>query len=219
MSSLRSQLQRWLLKRGVRVQYVGAYPGYLARMYERARQVEGDIVECGVGKLYSFTYLASFMQSDRDSARSLWGFDSFDGFPEPSKEDSSPRNPQKGEWKYLHAEDVIKFLDAQRFDRVWLNEHIQIEEGFFADTLPSAKVEQIALLHLDVDLYDSYRDCLTHLFPKVVSGGVVLFDEYANKDEQQKWPGAKKAIDEYFFDSLQTIERDTSSGKYYLIKK
>ena len=190
---------------------------YLEKMFEKVTDLEGDIVECGIGKGASFLKLATFLQQS-GSARKLWGFDSFEGFPEPSPEDRSPRNTRKGEFDYINAGDVAKLLFMLGFKRQWIESHIKIVKGFFEDTLPSNTISKIALLHLDVDLYDSYKTCLQYLFPKVVKGGVVLFDEYANKKENLYFPGAKKAIDEYFHGTKQKLSRSTISGKYFLIK-
>ena len=49
---------------------------------------------------------------------------------------------------------------------------------------------RIALLNLDVDLYESYCDCLRHLGPRVT--GVIVYDQYRSP----KWPGATQAVDE-----------------------
>lgn len=64
------------------------------------RDIMGDIVECGLGEGNTFAMLAYLMGSEnRQLPRTLWGFDSFEGWPEPDASDTSPRNPQKGEWK------------------------------------------------------------------------------------------------------------------------
>ncbi len=203
---------------GLKVSYVGRRHIYMTRMFDKITGIEGDIVECGVGKMHTFQILASLLQEE-GSSRKLWGFDSFGGFPEPSVEDTSPRNPQKGEWKYIEAEDVEKFLLILGFGRQWISSHIKIIKGFFQDTLPISGVSKIAFLHLDVDLYNSYKTCLQYLFPKVVQGGVILFDEYSNKTENFKFPGAKKAIDEYFNGTKYKLSRDRLSGKYFMVKK
>ena len=52
------------------------------------------------------------------------------------------------------------------------------------------------MLHLDCDLYESYKISLTNLYDKVVAGGIIMFDEY----DDQRWPGARRAIDEFFMD-------------------
>ena len=50
---------------------------------------------------------------------------------------------------------------------------------------------QIALLRLDTDFYESTRHELVHLFPLLVTGGVLIIDDYGH------WEGARKAVDEY----------------------
>ncbi len=186
---------------------------YFQRMLQKIHALDGDVVECGVGRARSFQMLAILLQ--KENSGNLWGFDSFRGFPEPSEEDKSPRNPQKGEKNVLRVNEVCEALAAAGVSEDFIKNRVQIVEGFFEDTLPVAKIDKIAMLHLDVDLYKSYKTCLKYLLPKVAAGGVVLFDEYG---EELKFPGAKKAIDEYFAGSPYKIEMDFPTGKYYLVK-
>jgi Macrocin-O-methyltransferase (TylF) len=65
-------------------------------------------------------------------------------------------------------------------------------EGKVEDTLPAHAPEQIALLRLDMDWYESTRHELVHLDPQLVRGGVLIIDDYGH------WQGARKATDEYF---------------------
>jgi hypothetical protein len=51
---------------------------------------------------------------------------------------------------------------------------------------------RISLLRLDTDWYESTLHELTHLYPLLVSGGVLIIDDYGH------WQGARKAVDEYF---------------------
>ncbi|MEK7658893.1 MAG: TylF/MycF/NovP-related O-methyltransferase [Patescibacteria group bacterium] len=202
---------------GYKLSHVGVRYFYMQRLFDRASGLKGDIVECGVGNMHTFNALATFLR-DADLPKKLWGFDSFEGFPYPSLYDQSPRNAKKGELKYIEAEDVAKILVVLGFKNYWIDSHIKIIKGFFQDTLPSCGISEISFLHLDVDLYNSYKICLEQLFPKVVKGGVVLFDEYDNGNENYKFPGAKKAIDEYFRDTKYKLSRDKLTGKYFLIK-
>jgi len=61
--------------------------------------------------------------------------------------------------------------------------------GWFADTIPTAEIGEIALLRLDGDLYESTRICVEHLYPKLSVGGWVIVDDW-NLD------GARKAVQE-----------------------
>jgi hypothetical protein len=184
-------------------------------LFSKVLEIEGDIVECGIGWGKTFCILACLAKREGKD-RLVWGFDSFEGFPNPTPEDASPRNPRKGEWKVINMNDIYRILYEAGLDGDFIKSNIKIEKGFFEDSLKGVKIQKIALLHLDVDLYKSYKECLEHLFPKVSRGGIVLFDEYA---DTAKFPGAKKAIDEYFKNTHYKLRKDTFSNKYYLIKE
>ncbi len=184
---------------------------YFYRLLDMVRNVEGDIAECGVGWGGSLIWWIFFCQTS--TPRNIWGFDSFEGFPQPGPEDIGFRNPQKGQWK-TSREAVFSLLEEAGFDSKFLIDHVKLVKGFFSDTLSHYSGESIALLHLDCDLYQSYKDCLNLLWPKVSVGGVVAFDEY----NDPKWPGATRAIDEFFSGRRERITEDKISGKYYVLK-
>jgi len=206
--------------------HVGVYRQftYFLRLFDLIQNVPGDVVECGVGDGGTFCMLAYLTGSEPSpSPRTLWGFDSFAGWPEPAVWDRSPRNPQKGEWK-IDQQLIWSRLEASKILQEYPDLHINIVPGFFAESLPQFPARQIAFLHIDADLYPSYRDALHHLFPKVAEGGVVCFDEYReirdfNGVIAEKWPGATKAVDEYFADLPYTIRYFEETDKYYVIKR
>ena len=59
-----------------------------------------------------------------------------------------------------------------------LDEQVRFLKGFFSDTLPTAPIEQLAVLRLDGDMYESTMDALVNLYPKLVSGGYIIIDDY-----------------------------------------
>ncbi|MBT5638701.1 MAG: hypothetical protein HOJ16_09105 [Candidatus Peribacter sp.] len=191
---------------------------YLQRMLAHVQDIPGDVVECGVGKGESLLIFTSLLQAT-GSKKHVWGFDSFEGFPEPSKEDDSIRNPKKGEWSDTSLTGVLGMLREAGFSPLDLRKNVTLVQGFFNESLSKYRGDTIALLHVDVDLYQSYIDVLSALYPKVIKGGVVMFDEYMSTGDQLRFPGAQKAIDEYFGDRVSWIQRDEGMGKYYLIKQ
>ena len=71
---------------------------------------------------------------------------------------------------------------------------------------------RIALLRLDTDWYGSTLHELTHLFPLLSKGGVLIIDDYGH------WQGARKAVDEYF-ESLGIVpflSRIDYTGRIYV---
>ncbi len=60
------------------------------------------------------------------------------------------------------------------------------------DTIPKNVPEKISILRLDTDWYESTKHELNNLFPRLVSGGILIIDDYGH------FQGSKKAVDEYF---------------------
>jgi len=180
--------------------------------------VEGDLIECGVGNGLTLSYmLFNLTFNEKHFNRRYVGFDSFDGFPEPSNEDNSPRNPQKGEWNHTDEEFVISNLNDLGFE----DEHykkIKFVKGFFEKTfqLEKANVKKVALLHIDCDLYSSTKFSLETWFDKVEKNGLIIFDEYLNSI--LKFPGAVKAIDEFFGENKNQIKMCPYTKQFYFIK-
>ena len=185
---------------------------YYSRMYDRIRNIPGAIVECGVGRGRTFLFLA-FLVEEEGQGRELWGIDSFAGFPKPTPEDQRVRNPQEGE-KPADREMILWMLRDAGLKPEFIQNQVKLIPGFFETSLTAYRGRDIALLHADVDLYRSYREVLGTLYPRVTNGGVVLFDEY----HDPAFPGATKAVDEYFSGKNVRIERHPLSRKYYLIK-
>ncbi len=190
---------------------------YFKRLYDKIAGLEGHVVECGVGKGRSLLLLSTLV-SEEGKRRHIWGFDSFEGFPEPSEQDDSPRQPQKGDWSNTSIARVMTYLKNSDVDPRFVDSQITLIKGFFNETLMQYRDEPIAFLHLDCDLYDSYKDSLTLLYDKVVPGGVICFDEYMKTGQLVAFPGAARAIDEFFGARRGAIERDAASGQYFYIK-
>ena len=81
------------------------------------------------------------------------------------------------------------------------------------DTLPhSYHGGDIAILHIDLDLYSAYKTTLNSLYSKVIKGGVILFDEYKSPIQYKNFPGASIAVDEFF--EQQGINPNIEMGRF-----
>ena len=122
-------------------------------------KVEGDIVECGVGNGQSLSYiLFNLTSNDKHYDKKYIGFDSFEGFPEPSIHDKSSRNPKKGEWNHIDDKYVLSNLNDLGFtNKDYKN--IKFIKGYFENTFQKEyeNIKKISLLHLDCDLYSSTK--------------------------------------------------------------
>lgn len=195
--------------------YRGALDRYLyfKDMVEQVQEVDGDIVECGVSIGYGallFTLFSDYI----GRPRIYYGFDSFEGFPDPVEKDETTPIKGKGFWA-TPPDTVLKVLhDGQLSDEI-IHERIHLVKGWFDQTLPRY-AGRIALLHLDCDLYEPYKLALETLYDKVQPGGVIMFDEYGDT----RWPGATKAIDEFFRDRPEKVQpHPKCTWKYHVFKQ
>ena len=181
----------------------------LAVEYVVRSQIPGDLVECGVWRGGTSILMANKLKS-LYSDKILFMYDTFTGMTMPSSVDintSSGENAldifisksrvDHNEWCFASYDDVLSNL--QRFDVVDI---AKLVKGPVEKTLlePSNLPNQISLLRLDTDWYDSTLVELKVLYPLVSPGGVILIDDYGH------WDGARKAVDE-FFCSLPSHEK------------
>ncbi len=193
---------------------------YFQRLFNLIREVPGDIVECGVAWGVSLAQLALLLTED-STLRHIWGFDSFSGLPHITKEDLATADPLysvKSKGGINIKEETAKVTVAKfGFDKYFISQKITLVKGWFEDTLPAYRGDAIAFLHLDPDLYESYKTALHCLWPKVQTGGVVSLDAYHNTDIL---PGCKKAVDEYFNGRDDVIlYKDRYFNRYYAVKQ
>jgi O-methyltransferase len=72
------------------------------------------------------------------------------------------------------------------------NELLHYVKGKVEDTLPTTSPNEISLLRLDTDWYESTKIEMEVLYPKLKSTGIFISDDYGY------WEGCRTAIDEYF---------------------
>ena len=145
--------------------------------------------------------------------RTYYGFDSFEGFPLPVDKDE--HTPITGPDFWANPpETVMKVLRDGRIPEPTIQKRVRLVRSWFQDSL-NAYNGTDALLHLDCDLYESYRISLDALFEKVAPCGIIMFDEY----HDNRWPGATKAIDEFFSDKPETIRSHPRCNWKYFVEK
>jgi hypothetical protein len=172
----------------------------------RAR-VPGDIVECGVWRGGSSMLAALALLEAGDDERALYLYDTFAGMSEPGERDVTVsgasalpewRQAQRGEvneWCFSPLEEVERNLRSTGIDPA----RLRFVEGKVEDTIPATAPERISVLRLDTDWYESTWHELTHLYPRLSPGGVLIVDDYGH------WQGAREAVDRYFGEVAEPI--------------
>ena len=173
----------------------------LYRLVQRTNKLNlpGDIVECGVWNGGSAAMMGVADRDDTTSGkvRKLWLFDSFRGLPPPSNKDGKQaRETYFQGWCHGETKKVERI-----FRRFQLSlQHVNTVAGWFDETLRTADLQTIALLHIDADWYTSVRIVLENFYEKVVEGGLFL-------DDYWRWPGCREAVTDYLKEhQIQGIE-------------
>lgn len=175
------------------------------------RHVPGCVVECGVWRGGMIAGIASMFPK-----RHYYLFDSFEGLP-PAQEIDGARalawqNNPSGESYYDNCRAEMNFAEeAMKTTAAKFN----IVKGWFQQTLPVAEFsDEIAVLRLDADWYDSTYECLKNLYPRVAVGGIIILDDYYT------WDGCSRAVHDYLSgNSLPSRIHKTSLGTPYVVKK
>jgi len=169
--------------------------------YVTRNKIPGSIVECGVWRGGSVMAVAWTLLELGDTARDIYLFDTFEGMSPPTEKDklwdgtlvadalaARDRTQPDNLWAYAPLEAVQRNVRSTGYPA----DRFHFVQGKVEDTLPAQAPEQIALLRLDTDWYESTRHELTHLYPRLAPNGVLIIDDYGD------FQGARLAVDEYF---------------------
>jgi len=193
--------------------------GKLLAHYELYKQVierSGCVVECGIFKGVSICRFAMFRELfSTNHAQKIIGFDTFDSFPETSfNQDIDPRQNfinAAGD-KSISTQELYEVLEHKK-----VNHNIELIAGDIVETVPKYVSEhpelKISLLNLDTDIYEPAVVILEYLYPRIVSGGILILDDYG------VFPGETKAVDDYFIgQSIQINKFPFAATPSFIIK-
>ena len=169
--------------------------------YVNRWQIPGAIVECGVWRGGAIMAAALTLKHLGVTDRTFYLYDTFCGMPAPSEYDSrlggsvNPQEkfcllqtgPDSSDWCRASLDEVRQNLATTRYDF----NRFKFVEGKVEETIPGTLPDEIAILRLDTDWYESTKHEMIHLFPRLVSKGVLIVDDY------HTWSGSKKAVDEF----------------------
>jgi hypothetical protein len=211
---------------GIVLQFLGiADPSYrtdfptLARIVREMEPKSGLIAECGVYRGATLLGMTHILKTCGATDYHLVGFDSFEGFPDPVREDALPdgsyhRRALKGAFSDTSYQELNRKIHALGFQG-----DITLVKGYFENTLGNWRDKEFAVVHLDCDLYQSYMTCLEFFYPRVRPGGFIVFDEYDFIADV--YPGAQKAIDTFLADKPEKIQKfaEPVKPRYFIVKR
>ena len=182
----------------------------LIQLLKNIDLMNGDIAECGTFHGLSAYQIAKIIKSNKIQL-TFHIFDSFEGLSEINQEDKSGRFTISDEdlrKQFSYGEDLVK-ENLKEF------KFINYYKGWIPERLNEVKEKYFVFVHIDVDLYEPIKDSIDFFFPRLVNGGIMVFDDYGYT---LQFPGAKLAIDETLSKLSYQHFVCLPSGQAYLIK-
>lgn len=179
--------------------YLQSHPARLGKLlahyelYRKITHLPGAVVEAGVYKGASLMRFAGFRDIlENANSRPIIGFDAFGDFPRGAVEGASDRSFidafEGAGGPGISKEGLEDALIAKGYDNV------SLIKGDIFESLPAFLERdpacRIALLHLDMDVYEPTAFVIKQLAKHMVRGGLILFDDYGLVE------GATRAADE-----------------------
>jgi O-methyltransferase len=147
------------------------------RNFEKISSIEGDIVECGVWRGGASIFLSLLFKDKK-----VWCCDSYEGF-QPLNESTYKFEGERHTPSFTHGAKGPLAISLEEvkshFSKYGLEneDRIKFLKGFVNQTLPTAPIDKISILRIDVDSYSATLEVLDHLYSKVQPGGFIIFDD------------------------------------------
>ena len=164
----------------------------LYELYKMTLGVAGHIAEAGVYKAAGTLLFAKLTKIFEPNSMTLvHGFDWFEGTL-PTEEEP---NVLKGSYKEDYAR-IQRLIHAQQLDNIVHIHKLDLKtelDAFFDEN----KYMQFKLVLLDAGQYDIVTSCLRNFWPRLTSGGIIIFDQF----NHELSPGEMRAVKDFMSDA------------------
>ncbi len=139
--------------------------------------VPGDLIETGIWRGGACIMMRAVLFTFGVTNKRIWAADSFSGLP-PGDPEKYPLDAKSDFHSYKQLAVPLNDVKQNFKGLGLLDNQTVFLQGWFKDTLPKAAIDQLALIRLDGDMYESTMDALDALYPKLTKGGFVIIDDY-----------------------------------------
>jgi len=183
-------------------------------LYKSIINLPGHIVESGGYKGASLIRFATFREIlESPYSRKIIGFDAFGKFPDQDNFNDVTfiKKFEEAGGNGISVEELRKVFTYKK-----INDY-ELIKGDILQTVPLYLSEhpelKIALLHIDVDVYQPTVTVLNVCYDRIVTNGLVVIDDFATV------AGATRAIDEFFAEKNVVIKKSSISHIPAYIRK
>jgi O-methyltransferase len=161
----------------------------LRQFSQYAAQLDGDFAECGCYRGGTAWLLGESSQGK--DGRKLHLFDTFEGMPLLA--DSDPGGHKKGDFGDTSLESVKELLSGYN--------NVEYHPGFIPNTFEGFD-GKFSFVHVDVDLFETSSACYEFFYPRMVTGGIMICDDYGFRKYETS---ARKAVDTFFANKPEVV--------------
>jgi O-methyltransferase len=151
---------------------------------EAAKLEHGDLLEVGVWRGGTGALIAA-QSAQRSSSAKVFLCDTFTGVVKTGAKDTIYKDG-------MHADTSIEIV-MRLLSQLGLN-NVDVLPGIFPEqTAERIKNRRFRFCHIDVDVYESSKDICEWLWPRLVAGGLVVFDDYGMRGTE----GVQRFVNEW----------------------
>jgi len=164
----------------------------LTRCARQCSHKPGAFTEFGV-----YRAGCAFMILATDSiapAQQFFLFDTFAGIPHTNLTENEREHGFGGRLADTSAEYVAQKLQAWR-------DHIRLVKGDVFETLKETETGPIAFSHIDLNASAPTAAALEYVYPRLVSGGMIVFDDYGFAGYEDQ----RREIDRFFAEKPENV--------------
>ena len=177
---------------------------FIRQLAMQCAHLHGDFAECGVYRGGTALLCARTLREAGMPDTPLHLFDTFEGMPAEAAGDPGGHAPgQFGDTSLAAVQALLAEYPSVRF-----------HPGLIPATLADVGDREFAFVYLDLDLYQATLEALRFFYPRIVSGGVFVGDDYGFPRYRN---AARRAVDEFFSDKPEPVIA-LQSGQCMVIK-
>jgi O-methyltransferase len=145
------------------------------------KQLKGNVAELGVYKGKFARFINHYF-----SDRTLYLFDTFEGFDERDTQKEKSENFSSGDQDFsdTSVESVLSIMPHR--------DKCKPIKGFFPESAKGFD-DQLVLVSLDADLYEPIYNGLVFFYPRLANGGYILVHDFNNDN----YKGSRKAVEQF----------------------
>ena len=145
----------------------------LCYFLQQTKNIDGDIIELGVGKGFQFLFAKELLKEDLN--KKIYLVDTF------SPNAIDPLTGRQDNTDLLNQGKILSY--AKSFENTKNNfkdyEQFIFVQGRVPEILDSIKIDKLSFIHMDLNFAQAEYDAYEFLWDKLSPGGIILSDDFA----------------------------------------